>query len=59
MTSSDKLAHLQMEFHYPPQDREDEIAKIILSRETMKKEAAQQAQVVWEKQLAFADLKRK
>ena len=43
-----------MEFHYPL-----EIAKLILSRETAKKEAAQQAQVVWEKRLAFVDLKRK
>ena len=54
VTSSDKLARLQMEFHYPL-----EIAKLILSRETVKKEAAQQAQVVWEKRLAFVDLKRK
>ena len=52
VTSSDKLARLQMEFHYPL-----EIAKLILSRETVKKEAAQQAQVVWEKRLAFMDLK--
>lgn len=54
VTSSDKLARLQMEFHYPL-----EIAKLILSRETVKKEVAQQAQIVWEKRLAFADLKRK
>lgn len=43
-----------MEFHYPL-----EIAKQVLSRETLKKEVAQQAQVVWDKRLAFADLKRK
>jgi hypothetical protein len=28
----------------------------MLSRETVKKEVAQQAQAVWEKRLAFADL---
>ena len=54
MTSSDKLARLQMEFTYPL-----EIAKQLLNRETLKKEATQQAQVVWEKRLAFADFKRK
>jgi enhancer of polycomb-like protein len=43
-----------MEFHYPL-----EIAKLILSRETVKKEVTHQAQTVWEKRLAFADLKRK
>ena len=53
-TSSNKLARLQIEFHYPL-----EIAKAILSRETVKKEVAQQAQAVWEKRLAFADFKRK
>ena len=52
--SSDKLAHLQIKFHYPL-----EIAKAILSRETVKKEVAQQAQAVWGTWLAFADLKRK
>jgi enhancer of polycomb-like protein len=30
-----------------------------LSRENVKKEVVQQAQSVWEKRLAFADLKRK
>lgn len=54
MTSSDKLARLQMEFSYPL-----EMAKLILSRETLKKEGALHAQVVWEKRLAFADFKRK
>jgi enhancer of polycomb-like protein len=52
--SSDKLARLQMTFSYPL-----EIAKQLLNRETLKKEANQQAQVVWEKRLAFADFKRK
>jgi len=54
VASSDKLARLQIEFHYPL-----EIAKALLSRETVKKEVAQQGQAVWEKRLAFADLKRK
>ena len=35
------------------------IARAMLSRETVKKEVAQQAQAVWEKRLAFTDLKRK
>jgi enhancer of polycomb-like protein len=48
------MARLQVELHYPL-----EIAKALLSRETIKKEVAQQAQEVWEKRLAFADLKRK
>jgi enhancer of polycomb-like protein len=43
-----------MEFQYPL-----EIAKTILTRETVKKEVAQQAQAIWEKRLAFSDLKRK
>ena len=43
-----------MEFHYPL-----EIAKQVLLRETLKKEVAQQAQSIWDKRLAFADLKRK
>jgi hypothetical protein len=54
VTSSDKLARLQIELHYPL-----EIAKAILSRASVKKEVAQQGRAVWEKQLAFADLKRK
>ncbi|KAF9530669.1 enhancer of polycomb-like-domain-containing protein [Crepidotus variabilis] len=54
VTSSDKLARLQIEFNYPL-----EIAKSILNREMMKKEVVQQSQTVWEKRLAFADLKRK
>jgi len=39
-----------MEFSYPL-----EIAKQLLNWETLKMEATQQAQVVWEKRLAFAD----
>jgi enhancer of polycomb-like protein len=43
-----------MEFSYPL-----ELAKAILTRESLKKESAMQSQGVWEKRLAFADLKRK
>lgn len=35
------------------------MAKSLLIRETMKKENAVQSQGIWEKRLAFADLKRK
>ena len=54
MTSSDKLARLQAEFAFPL-----ELAKSILVRESLKKESANQSQAIWEKRLAFADLKRK
>ncbi|KAJ3490259.1 hypothetical protein NLJ89_g11451 [Agrocybe chaxingu] len=54
VTSSDKLARLQLELNYPL-----ELAKSILVRETLKKENAIQAQALWEKRQAFADLKRK
>ncbi|TFK70814.1 hypothetical protein BDN72DRAFT_503858 [Pluteus cervinus] len=54
VTSSDKLARLQAELNYPL-----ELAKSLLTRETLKKECLQQAQVVWEKRLTFADLKHK
>jgi enhancer of polycomb-like protein len=54
VASSDKLTHLQTKFHYPL-----EIAKAILSRETVKREVVQQVQAVWEKLLMFANLKRK
>ncbi|PPQ93891.1 hypothetical protein CVT25_007804 [Psilocybe cyanescens] len=54
VTSSDKLARLQAEFSYPL-----ELAKAILARETVKKDLAVQSQAVWEKRLAFIDLKRK
>ena len=43
-----------MEFQYPL-----ELAKAILTRETVKKELTQQSQVVWEKRAVLADLKRK
>jgi len=43
-----------MELSYPL-----ELAKTILTRESLKKECAVQSQGVWEKRLAFADLKRK
>ncbi|KAK2462409.1 hypothetical protein APHAL10511_005715 [Amanita phalloides] len=52
--SSDKLARLNLEFQYPL-----ELAKAILTRETVKKELAQESQVVWEKRSAFVNLKRK
>jgi len=54
VTSSDKLARLQAEFAFPL-----ELAKSILLRESLKKESANQSQAIWEKRLAFADLKRK
>lgn len=54
MTTSDKLARLQLELSYPL-----ELAKSILARETLKKECANQSQDIWEKRLAFVDLKRK
>ncbi|KAF8874330.1 hypothetical protein CPB84DRAFT_1753004 [Gymnopilus junonius] len=53
-TSSDKLSRLQTELLHPL-----ELAKMILTQETVKKELAAQSQVVWEKQMAFADLKRR
>jgi enhancer of polycomb-like protein len=43
-----------MEFSYPLK-----IAKQLLNWETLKTEATQQAQVVWEKRLSFADFKLK
>jgi enhancer of polycomb-like protein len=43
-----------VEFQYPL-----ELAKAILTRETVKKELTQQSQVVWEKRAVLADLKRK
>ncbi|KAF4622202.1 hypothetical protein D9613_009361 [Agrocybe pediades] len=54
VSSSDKLARLQAELYYPL-----ELARNILQRENLKKEANAQSQAVWEKRLAFADLKRK
>ncbi|EDR09801.1 uncharacterized protein LACBIDRAFT_293698 [Laccaria bicolor S238N-H82] len=53
-TSSDKLARLHAELSYPL-----EMAKAILTRENRKRECAHQAQAVWEKRLAFVDLKRR
>jgi enhancer of polycomb-like protein len=43
-----------VEFQYPL-----ELAKAILTRETVKKELAQQSQVVWEKRAVLVNLKRK
>ena len=54
MTTSDKLTRLQAELQYPL-----ELAKLILERETLKKECTDQSQDIWEKRLAFVDLKRK
>ena len=53
MTTSDKLTRLQAELQYPL-----ELAKLILARETLKKECIDQSQDIWEKRLAFVDLKR-
>ncbi|KAF5375868.1 hypothetical protein D9615_008245 [Tricholomella constricta] len=52
--ASDKLIRLQAELTYPL-----ELAKMLLERETRKKESAQQTQQVWEKRLGLVDLKRK
>ena len=54
VTTSDKLTRLQAELHHPL-----ELAKLILARETLKKECTDQSQDIWEKRLAFVDLKRK
>lgn len=54
MTSSDKLARLQIEFAYPL-----ELAKSLLSREKLKQESVAHSQAIWEKRLALVDLKRK
>ena len=54
VTTSDKLTRLQAELQYPL-----ELAKLILERETLKKESTDQSQDIWEKRLAFVDLKRK
>ncbi|KXN91311.1 Enhancer of polycomb-like protein 1 [Leucoagaricus sp. SymC.cos] len=53
VSSSDKLTRLQAELLYPL-----ELAKLILNRESTKKECAQQAKGVWEKRQAVVDLKR-
>ena len=53
VTSSDKLIRLQAELSYPL-----ELAKLVLSRETTKKECTQQNQRVWEQRQGLVDLKR-
>ncbi|KAH7923575.1 hypothetical protein BV22DRAFT_1015104 [Leucogyrophana mollusca] len=53
-TSSDKLIRLQAELV-----QSMELAKMLLSRETMKQDSVQQALQVCEKRLEFVDLKRK
>ena len=54
ITTSDKLTRLQAELQYP-----FELAKLIFARETLKKKCTDQSQDIWEKRLAFVDLKRK
>ncbi|KAJ7746872.1 enhancer of polycomb-like-domain-containing protein [Mycena maculata] len=54
LTSSDKLLRLQGEFSYPL-----DLATAVLARENLKQECARQSQILWEKRLAVADLKRK
>ena len=54
VSSSDKLIRLQGEFAYPL-----ELARQVLQRETLKKEQGVQAQQLWERRMALADLKRK
>jgi enhancer of polycomb-like protein len=54
VTTSDKLTRLQAELQYPL-----ELARSILARETLKKECTDQSQDIWEKRLAFVELKRK
>ncbi|KAH0835627.1 enhancer of polycomb-like-domain-containing protein [Lanmaoa asiatica] len=53
-TSSDKLLRLQSELA-----QSLELAKILVTREILKKENGQQVVQVWEKRLEFAELKRK
>ncbi|RDB21980.1 Enhancer of polycomb-like protein 1 [Hypsizygus marmoreus] len=53
-SSSDKLIRLQSELACPL-----ELAKAVLLRENQKRETAQQVQQLWQKRMAFADLKRK
>lgn len=53
-TYSDKLVRLQAEFTYPL-----ELAKLVLQRETQKKDTSAAAQKVWQDRMALADLKRK
>lgn len=52
VTSSDKLTRLQAELSYPL-----ELAKLVLSRETTKKECTHQTQRVWEQRQGLVDLK--
>jgi len=52
VTSSDKLIRLQAELSYPL-----ELAKLVLSRETTKKECTHQTQRVWEQRQGLVDLK--
>jgi hypothetical protein len=54
VTTSDKLNRLQVELQYPL-----ELAKMILERETLKKKCTDESKDIWEKRLAFVDLKRK
>lgn len=54
VTSSDKLLRLQSELLSSL-----DLAKNVLSRENLKRDAAKQAQNVWEKRLTLVDLKRR
>jgi hypothetical protein len=54
VTSSDKLLRLQFELLSSL-----DLAKNVLNREPVKREAAHQAQNVWEKRLSLVELKRK
>jgi len=54
VTFSDKLIRLQNELSTAL-----EIANEVISRETLKKEAAQLHQEVWNQRISFSDLKRK
>jgi enhancer of polycomb-like protein len=54
ITFSDKLVRLQNELSISL-----ELAKTVLTRETLKRETAQHSQNVWEKRLGLVELKRK
>lgn len=54
VTSSDKLLRLQAELA-----QAHELAKLLLARESLKRENAQQTMQIWEKRHEFAELKRK
>lgn len=53
VSSSDKLIRLKGELL-----KAFELSKLLLSREALKREVGIQAQAVWERRMAFVDLKR-